>query len=196
MAARNSNSRVPIGRKIDPLLPYSIMAEKTKKPRLRMRSLLGHCHYRRVFTWLLAVGFLVTLFFIKSRNTGYDVGSYLSKGSRTQQPVATFTAVNSNGETVVMLTGDMDGDGKLETVPEDEYVTKDERKEALEQLQKMPWLKFPQFVTPTLDSIQTSLIMLPALTDTSMVFEPLSARPTSSLSTRTPRTKHPFPRLP
>ncbi|KAH7148804.1 hypothetical protein EDB81DRAFT_933242 [Dactylonectria macrodidyma] len=143
MAARNSNSRVPIGRKIDPLLPYSIMSEKTKKPRLRMRSLLGHCHYRRVFTWLLAVGFLVTLFFIKSRNSGYDVGSYLSKGSRTQLPVATFTAVNSNGETVVMLTGDMDGDGKLETVPEDEYVTKDERKEALEQLQKMPWLKFP-----------------------------------------------------
>lgn len=143
MAARNSNSRVPIGRKIDPLLPYSIMSEKTKKPRLRMRSLLGHCHYRRVLTWLLAAGFLVTLVFVKSRNSGYNVGGYLSKGSRTQAPIATATVVNSNGETVVMLTGDMDGDGKLETVPEDEYVTDDEKKERLEQLQKMPWLKFP-----------------------------------------------------
>lgn len=148
MAARNSNSRVPIGRKIDPLLPYSIMSEKTKKPRLRMRSLLGHCHYRRVLTWLLAAGFLVTLIFVKSRNSGYNVGGYLSKGSRTQAPIATATVVNSNGETVVMLTGDMDGDGKLETVPEDEYVTDDEKKERLEQLQKMPWLKFPQFVAP------------------------------------------------
>jgi hypothetical protein len=111
-----------------------------------MRSLFGHCHYRRILTWLLAVVFLVTLVIVKSRN---NVGSYLGRsGTKTQQPVATATVVNSNGETVVMLTGDLDGDGKLETVPEDMYITEDEKKEAAEQLQKMPWLKFPQCVSP------------------------------------------------
>ncbi|KAJ3462914.1 hypothetical protein MRS44_007700 [Fusarium solani] len=141
MAARNNSSRVPLGRKIDPLLPYSIISEKTKKPRLRLRSLFGHCHYRRVFTWLIGIAFLVTLIFVKSRKSGY--GGYNIGGTRTQEPVATATVINTNGEPVVMLTGDMDGDGKLETVPEDEYVTADQKKEVAEQLQKMPWLRFP-----------------------------------------------------
>ncbi|KAI5462572.1 hypothetical protein BGZ63DRAFT_354195 [Mariannaea sp. PMI_226] len=141
MAARSTNSRIPLGRKIDPLLPYSIMSEKTRKPRLRMRSLFGHCHYRRILTWLIAVAFLITLIVVKSRGkSGLSLGAQVSK---TQAPVATATVVNSNGETVVMLTGDMDGDGKLETVPEDEYVTDEEKKEAQAQLVKMPWLKFP-----------------------------------------------------
>lgn len=146
MAARNNNnnSRGPSGRKIDPLLPYSIISEKTKKPRLRMRSLLGPCHARRVFTWLLGVAFLITLIFVKSRSSGYSVGKM--SGTKTQQPIATATVVNTQGETVVMLTGDMDGDGKLETVPENEYVTADEKKEVAAQLEKMPWLRFPQYV--------------------------------------------------
>ncbi|KAF4977839.1 hypothetical protein FZEAL_5682 [Fusarium zealandicum] len=143
MAARNNSSRVPQGRKIDPLLPYSIMSEKTKKPRLRMRSLFGHCHYRRVITWLLGIAFLITLIYIKSRNSAYKVGGYNLGGSKTQDPVATATVLNTNGEPVVMLTGDMDGDGKLETVPEDEYITANEKKEVAEQLQRMPWLRFP-----------------------------------------------------
>ena len=143
MAARNNNnnSRGPSGRKIDPLLPYSIISEKTKKPRLRIRSLLGPCHARRVFTWLLGVAFLITLIFVKSRSSGYSVGKM--SGTKTQQPIATATVVNTQGETVVMLTGDMDGDGKLETVPENEYVTADEKKEVAAQLEKMPWLRFP-----------------------------------------------------
>jgi hypothetical protein len=181
MAARNNSSRVPLGRKIDPLLPYSIISEKTKKPRLRLRSLFGHCHYRRVFTWLIGIAFLVTLIFVKSRKSGY--GGYNIGGTRTQEPVATATVINTNGEPVVMLTGDMDGDGKLETVPEDEYVTADQKKEVAEQLQKMPWLRFPQYVAPWLVCPPALLTSLPAWMVTFMASGPSSLRPVCSPST-------------
>lgn len=175
MAARNNNnSRGPSGRKIDPLLPYSIISEKTKKPRLRMRSLLGPCHARRVLTWLFGVAVLITLVFVKSRNSGYSVGKM--SGTKTQQPIATATVLNTHGETVVMLTGDMDGDGKLETVPENEYVTADEKKEVAAQLEKMPWLRFPQYVEQS--SLILLLTMYSASTGTSTVFGLLSAKPT------------------
>jgi hypothetical protein len=197
MAARNNNNnntRGPSGRKIDPLLPYSIISEKTKKPRLRMRSLLGPCHARRVFTWLLGIAFLITLIFVKSRNSGYSVGKM--SGTKTQQPIATATVVNTQGETVVMLTGDMDGDGKLETVPEGEYVTADEKKEVAAQLEKMPWLRFPQYVGRT--CFMNALLLTPslALTVTFMVFAPLSARLLLSPNILTSPTRLLCPLLP
>jgi hypothetical protein len=197
MAARNNNNnntRGPSGRKIDPLLPYSIISEKTKKPRLRMRSLLGPCHARRVFTWLLGIAFLITLIFVKSRNSGYSVGKM--SGTKTQQPIATATVVNTQGETVVMLTGDMDGDGKLETVPEGEYVTADEKKEVAAQLEKMPWLRFPQYVDRT--CFMSALLLTPslALTVTFMVFVPLSARLLLSPNILTSPTRLLCPLLP
>jgi len=77
-----------------------------------------------------------------------------------------------------MLTGDMDGDGKLETVPEGEYVTADEKKEVAAQLEKMPWLRFPQYVEHF--NFLLLLIIYSASTGTSTVFVLLSAKPTLS----------------
>lgn len=92
--------------------------------------------------WALCILFLVCIALIKGKEAGYDVSVHLGSGDGTH--VTKTTNINEAGETVtVVVTSDADGDDKLEVTQEQE-LTEDEKQKAAEELNKMPWLRFPQ----------------------------------------------------
>ncbi|CAM1501089.1 Fc.00g102510.m01.CDS01 [Cosmosporella sp. VM-42] len=145
-----SSSVVSLNRKAEPLLPCAAVPEKPK-PKIHMRSLLGHYHYRRVLIWSLAILFMIALSWIQSKgrrsydvgfDVGFDVGPYHIGKTKPTGAMATGTVQMESGATVVVVTGDFDGDGKLEVSQQEDLVTEDEKKKAAEQLKSMPWLRF------------------------------------------------------
>lgn len=134
-----SSSRASLNRLVEPLLPYAIISEKAT-PKLRIRGLLGHFHCKRVFLWVVAV-LCLGLVVIESKSRDYHLG-----WTQADAPKTTAEVLMENGETVVVITGDLDGGGTVGDAPDEELVMDDEEKQAAEQMQRMPWLRFPQFV--------------------------------------------------
>ena len=147
-----SSSLVSLNRKLEPLLPTSIIPEKGAA-KIRVRTLLGHCHYRRVFLWTLTLSCIAILTVFKAKNGGkaYDFGSYHFGGTE-EKPQATAIPGTARyyydgGSPIAYMTGDINGDGKEEVIPDDKLVLEQEIQIAAVQRQLTPWIRFPQFVT-------------------------------------------------
>ncbi|KAF7547023.1 hypothetical protein G7046_g9135 [Stylonectria norvegica] len=114
------------------------------KPRFRIRALLSRWHYKKVLAWALALICLATIALIKTRDDrGYQVGGYHIGADVPTEDFVTASVKMDDGETIVVITGDFDGDGKLESAQQDDLVSEDDRKNAIQQLEKLPWLRFP-----------------------------------------------------
>lgn len=103
------------------LLPAPTIATgSSEKPtRIRVRTILGHCLYRRVVLWTLSVLFLLSITFFKAASVN-------GKGRKLGRPGPLGLAAE-NDEDRPRLFGD---------------AAKEEKKE--EEDNSLPWLKYPQ----------------------------------------------------
>lgn len=146
-----SSSLISISPKVEPLLPCSVVPEK-RTAKIRVRTLLRHPHYRRVFLWALTLTLIAILTWVKSKNgKGYNIGSYHFGGTKaTAQTTTTNTTTKvyyDAGSPVVFMTGDINGDGKEEYIPEENLLKEQQDQLASVQLEFTPWIRFPQFVS-------------------------------------------------
>lgn len=166
-----SSSNASTRQKFDPILPFSRMSEKSKS---KFPNPFTHCLYRRVLIWTLVSLALVSFLFLGRHDLGVTdvVSGHLqqtdsspdepqhqgtnSRPKNEKAPDAIVVVVNdpkkSKGSKKVE-DNDHDDDSSdvfEEDTEEGDFdqhrggATDQQMQKALSNLQRMPWLKFPQ----------------------------------------------------
>lgn len=131
MSSRSSSHASFLRKKTDNLLPFSFPHEKSS---FRFRSCFAHGLYRRVLLWTIVSLVLVSVILYSTHDVNvYDAAVHRWNGPEETLPVGG----NDTPESIK----------QVEKKKEEKDPDEEAKKRFEEDVKKMPWLKFNQYVS-------------------------------------------------